>query len=624
MYYHFNKLVMHNFLSFGDATITLNDRGYCLIEGKNHNPSDRALSNGSGKSSIISAISWVLTGQTIQNISTNIENINSTGGCFVELTFNVDSDEYVVTRYKNHETFKTDLKITINGEDKSGKGIRESSNLLAQYLPELSSQLLTSVILLGQGLPNSFTKNTPSGRKDLLENLTKSNFMIQDVKDRISKRYNYLTEKDRDFEKNILEIDTSLEIYNNELIKKNNELLNYSDKKDYVKLISENEKIFNEYSESLKDTELAYNNDNELLVEYKRLKNEVQNKLFEEKKAITDIFNDKNLKRKEESFNLKRDIDDLTKQINDFKNIKDICPTCGQKIPNVIKKDTTELENRKALLSEQYQQKQYEIINETTKHNKEISEKESRYNAYIKDYDMKIKNLEKEYTSHKLNINSIQKKLNDLLVAKNILLAEEKLFDTNKKKLEEDIANLKKKVVDLEENKLYNSNERSKLQDHIDVISKINTLVKRDFRGYLLLDIIDYVQKKAKEYCKYIFNTDDIKIYLDGNDIDIEFSKKQFESLSGGEKQKLDVIIQFAIRDMMSNYSNFHSNILFLDEITDNLDSKGCDGLINLISNTLNDLESIFIVSHHADELSFPVDNTIVVEKDYNGISRIM
>ena len=213
---------------------------------------------------------------------------------------------------------------------------------------------------------------------------------------------------------------------------------------------------------------------------------------------------------------------------------------------------------------------------------------------------------------------------NDVLLEEKSLINEEKLFDLNKISIENDIKELDEKIAKIEEEKLYNSNERDKLKDHIETLTKINTLVKRDFRGYLLLNIINYIQEKSREYCSYIFDTDNLFITLDGNDIDIRFSDKQFESLSGGEKQKLDVIIQFAIRDMMSNYLDFHSNILFLDEITDNLDSKGCDGLINLISNTLNDLESIFIISHHQDELEFPVDSIITVEKDSNGISRIM
>ena len=96
------KLRVHNFLSFGDAEVEFRDKGYTLVSGVNLNPKDGALSNGSGKSSIWSAISWALTGETIQGINTNVCHINFlTEGCWVELTFKLDKDVYKITRYRD-------------------------------------------------------------------------------------------------------------------------------------------------------------------------------------------------------------------------------------------------------------------------------------------------------------------------------------------------------------------------------------------------------------------------------------------------------------------------------------------------------------------------------------------
>lgn len=47
----FKKLYIHNFLSFGNAEIDLDDSGYIFIRGMNESD-DNAKSNGSGKSSI--------------------------------------------------------------------------------------------------------------------------------------------------------------------------------------------------------------------------------------------------------------------------------------------------------------------------------------------------------------------------------------------------------------------------------------------------------------------------------------------------------------------------------------------------------------------------------------------
>ena len=151
----------------------------------------------------------------------------------------------------------------------------------------------------------------------------------------------------------------------------------------------------------------------------------------------------------------------------------------------------------------------------------------------------------------------------------------------------------------------------------------MNTLVKRDFRGYLLKDIIDYIDLRAKEYSEVVFGTRDLSFELDGNNINISYCNKAFENLSGGEKQRLDLIIQFAIRDMMSRYLGFSSNILILDEIFDNLDAKSTSSILNLITTKLSDVESIFIISHHSEELDLPVDSQITIVKNENGISDI-
>ena len=172
----FKKIRLKNFFSFEDETFYFDDFGFTLIRGQNKNGKDGALSNGSGKSTIFNGICFALTGETAQGISSNVENIfGDPNNCFVELTFSVDEDEYVITRYK---TPRPDLKIIINGEDKSGKGIRDSSKLLSGYLPDITEEMIGGIIILGQGLPQRFSNNNPAGRKEILEKLTKSDFMI--------------------------------------------------------------------------------------------------------------------------------------------------------------------------------------------------------------------------------------------------------------------------------------------------------------------------------------------------------------------------------------------------------------------------------------------------------------
>ena len=152
----------------------------------------------------------------------------------------------------------------------------------------------------------------------------------------------------------------------------------------------------------------------------------------------------------------------------------------------------------------------------------------------------------------------------------------------------------------------------------------MDNLIKRDFRGYLLENTIKYVDQKAKDYSDIVFNTRELNVYLDGNALDISYCGKMFDNLSGGEKQRVDLILQFAIRDMLNAYLNSGSNILVLDEITDFLDKQSCKAVMKLIEKELTTIESVFVVSHHAAELELPIDSELKIVKNEYGISEVV
>ena len=150
------------------------------------------------------------------------------------------------------------------------------------------------------------------------------------------------------------------------------------------------------------------------------------------------------------------------------------------------------------------------------------------------------------------------------------------------------------------------------------------TYIQRDFRGHLLNNVITFIEDKSKEYSQSVFGTDKLSFTLEKNNIIIAYDGKDYSCLSGGEKQKLDIIIQFAIRDMLCTFLDFSSNILVLDEITDALDSIGVSKIFNLIGENLSDVEATYIISHHVDELEIPADDEIIVIKGDDKISRII
>lgn len=619
----FHKVIIDNFLSFGHAEVALENCGYTLVEGINHNPKDGAKSNGSGKSSIFNAICYALTGETINGLSNNLNNIITKGDMSVELEFSVDDNLYDIKRTRDIKGH-ANLKIFINGEDKSGKGVRESEDVLKQFLPDINSDLVGEVIIVGQGMPHKFSNNTPSGRKELLEKLSHSDFMLEDIKNRVDSRFAELSKKLND-----LEIDKSKEeavksYTEADLVKKETELKTFDVEVDFDKNITSLNTEIAQLNEQLTSTELNRNFLKNRLDEINRqlldLADKKQKALAEETKT----FNEHNLSVKtliSEKQNSKKL---LLEEITKLKNIKDVCPLCGQKLPHVHKQDTSELENKVKTLDD-----------ELLELNNKDSQQETAYKlnlGLIKD-DFKGKEnsltQNKLDTSFKLNemdvkANGLNTALKDKKIALAKVTADKDNFEANKAKCIKEIEELKNALISINDKLLYIINVMEDVTKHQETVAKMVTLVKRDFRGILLSSIIGYINQKCKSYAKDIFGTDELEFALDGNNIAITYSNKPLEVLSGGEQQKVDLILQFAIRSMMQEYTGFSSNIIVLDEILDNLDSVGCDSVLNFITNRLSDIESIFIISHHADSLNIGNDSTITVMKGPDGVSSIV
>lgn len=622
----FNKLTIHHFLSMGDCEIDLSNRGYCLVSGINNNPKDAAKSNGSGKSTIWSALSYVLTGKTVQGTTSDLPNNFYHDGCWVSLSFNVDGHDYLITRSKEDKTLGTNLKIIMDGVDKSGKGIQESQKSLSDLLPDLNEELIGSVILLGQGLPDKFTKNTPAKRKEILEHLSKSDFMIEDLKNRVTNRVNVLSSKVREVEDTTLKNSTLKTTFNQQLENAKVELenliksvenidldKNIEDLKLKLEALDETIKSLNEkISQMNEDTEKA----NASVLDATNMKQNAINKVRETHEQYVKEDNEKKTK-------LNGDIYILNNEITKLKSITDVCPTCGQKIPNVSKPDTSAKEQELETLRKQLQELNNIIIEDNKEYQETLKKIDDDFNGNIQSLQKKLSDLKEELRQFNQKVYNHN---NEKIILTQQLTSSKAKKDTyleNKQRIENTIRDLTKKVEELVKSLNELAIKGSNLKLHQDVVNKMNTYIKRDFRGFLLSNVIDYIQLKAKEYSSQIFDTDEIVFALDGNNIDISFCGKAYENLSGGEKQRVDLIVQFAIRDMMCQYLNFSCNILVLDEITDALDSVSCDRVLNFITKELTSVESVFIISHHANELDIACDGEIIVMKDANGVSEV-
>lgn len=615
----FKKIIIDNFMSFGHAECSFENRGCVLIKGENLNKSDNAVSNGAGKSTLFNALSFALFGETIQGVSSNLTNLFSDGDMSVDLSFSLDEHEFRIIRSRTNAG-KADLKIEIDGADKSGKGIRESQALLEQYLPDLTAELFGNVILLGQGLPHKFSDHTPSGRKELLEKLTKSDFMIEDLKNRLTSRMETLKNTMAETERTMTVLNAKATMLT-ERISSNKEELNALDS--------------SKFSDELNvvDSELSK------ISERKTELNESLSKLTEEKSKLTERLNERTyrlnseLGREQSEYSAckERNVRDESKLLAEVRELSErlrrishesYCPTCGQLLPHKEAIDTSGMEADLADKQKRLDEVKDKLSKQAEAYELNAQDIKSAYQPEIDALNEKMVKIDRRPIDAELNNLNAKEKV--LSLDKGKLQATLLSINDRKGDISKQIAADETASANIAAEISYNNKELDELKAKYDIDNKMLTGAKRDFRGLLLKTSIDYIDLKAKEYAKIVFGNDLISICLDGNNINIEYANKPLDNLSGGEKRKVDIILQFAIREMMCRQLGFSSNLLVLDEVLDNLDKLGSTKIIEFIQNYVSSVDSIFVISHHADELNLDYDSMVVVRKDPTGVSTLV
>lgn len=95
-----------------------------------------------------------------------------------------------------------------------------------------------------------------------------------------------------------------------------------------------------------------------------------------------------------------------------------------------------------------------------------------------------------------------------------------------------------------------------------------------------------------------------------------------FHSLSGGEKRKISLAVMLGLQQLLTLSKREESNIMFFDEVAENLDQDGLDGLYILLSE-LKKNKTLFIITHN-NYLKSLMDNvkTLTITK-HKGISSL-
>lgn len=654
----FKKVSLKNFMSIGEADVNLDTEGFTLVSGVNNRVEDSTQSNGSGKSTLSEGIIWALTGETIRGHK-EVLNKYSEGDCEVAVSFNFKGHSWVVKRgiFRPKEKF---LEVYRDGELLPSKGYRDSQEVFERELPEITYKFMNSVVILGQGLPGRFTNNTPSGRKAVLEELTNADFMINQVKEAIKRRQEELNGKLRVAQDTKLSKETGKDyllrsIQNDTQSLEKEKAIDTSileneiaeSKERGVKEREVNDGLQSKISILEQELKSLGKEEADLVEGYSKRISKIKDDLYAEERKEKDLLSEKKLGElrglNSEEFSLKESLAQAKERLAHSKAIVSggFCRLCGQRLPS-----SSEEEIEKAKIEiDKFETEILEINERISKIQGEIKEINTRYSdlddGIVQRYsnmvsekiypltdEMNIKKAELRGKSNKAmetldGFREALKRSTDSLIR----MREEYrgLVETLKnktntlQKLEQSIEANKGKLVSIEGDIEKAQKTIDDLQARIKVVKSMETFASRDFRGILLEEVISRLDTILKGYSEIVYGNSLTHFYQEGNAIVVEFDGKEYESLSGGEQQKLNVILQLSLRDLIIELTGLSGSFLFLDEIFDGLDHTGCDKMIELVQSLGT---NVFVISHHED-LSIPYDQQIIVVKEESGISHV-
>lgn len=437
----------------------------------------------------------------------------------------------------------------------------------------------------------------------------------------------------------------------NEINNKINEIKEFNNAKQMDALKIDNE--MNELEKEALEKTTAFNT--EIYNKSMEIEKESNQKVLDLKEKISNVTNEVSVLLTQNR-NLENKINDNKNQIETLKT-SDTCPTCGRKFDGVnqehlineiqkiinenlstqeqidknnqskeeknklindLQKESEEIQNNiqneKLKVAEPYQKQIQEVSSELTK---SLGEKQRQRNEILKEI--------KSYDTEQGTANAILTKINTL--KSNISVLENEINNFN----EESTDNYEKLIKDCDKEivKYVKENETlqkfcSELEEKIGVATHSISLISREFKNYLLKSAIEFLNNRLEYYSSQLFSneSDRVRFVQDGNKLDIYLGDALFESLSGGEKRKVDIIIMLAQKELASNMSDTYSNILILDEIFDGLDSKSIDIASAMLLAVSKDINSMFVVSHKDTVVGH--DGLIIVTKGKDRVSTVI
>ena len=643
----FKSIELSGFRSIDQAKISLDNQGIVIVKGINEYE-DNATSNGSGKSSIFEGIIYALFEETSSG-ERDVENRILCNGFTIKLEFIIDNITYTI--YREGKKGKTSVILYKDNVDISARTKSETNKLILSILG-ISKSIFLDTIFLSQNAVTNLASLQPTARRERLEVLTNTDYTITLFKDKVKEQQSLYENQCNNLQNSLNKLQGNKESLQQQLIEINCKIEEVNRQIAQRDLLGNIDSINNEIEVTNKNIEIQKddlkNKEEEIEVIQKEITDFIQTGNEDNQLKIEQCEKINNLKKdldnNNNSINLNNyqieqsnnNIDKEKREIEKIKN-SDTCPTCGRKYENINEEHINNIikEHEDLINLELQKQVDYKNNNEVFYNNiKDIESRISDEQAILNEIDNRIYLFNEELrakenkrtlrTSEKQtinnNINVLNNHLNELQFKKDQILS----FKVgNKEEFEKMQIDIQSKILDIEKevneiNLNYNKN-----LDLLNTAKHMIQLITKEFRTYLLQNSLKYLNKTLENYSKQLFSNDGDVIKIEENDtkLDITLGNASYESLSGGERTRVNIALLLAQKSLAQMIGNISCNIIILDEILGYCDGQAETVVIDLITKELDSLESIYMVSHK--EIPIGYDKELIIKKDKSSLSKI-
>jgi DNA repair exonuclease SbcCD ATPase subunit len=562
----FRKLTWQNFLSTGnsESTVYLDRDPSTLIVG----------ANGAGKSTMLDALSYALFGKPHRSINKpQLVNSINNKACLVTVEFEIGKLKYRIVRGMKPNIFEIYRNGKLLNQESHS---RDYQKVLEQNILKLNHKSFHQVVVLGSSNFIPFMQLPSHQRRNVIEDLldigifTKMNGVLKEKTSLLRSQMN-----DTDHQLELLK--ETIKLQNEHLVElKRIDTTQESKRKKEVKRIEDE---INEIESSNASLQSVYDSEfGDATQAYKD--NQSQNRRLELEKS-----------------SLKAKMDEVVDEAKFYDN-NNTCPTCAQVISAELKSDkNTACKHKAKTLSDTY----YSVKNEIT-----------QITSAADDLYQKVVHLNEVNSSIRQNgvkIDGLRERIDSL---------EEVVEIQDTKEAEEKLNNDREKREDLSTLRA----EQSKVSSYLDAISEL--LRDTGIKTKVIRQYLPVMNKLINQYLQVLdffvlFNLDESFNETIKSRHRDEFT---YASFSEGEKQRIDLSLLFAWRQIARMKNSANTNLLILDETFDSsMDADGVDNLLKILY-TLGKETNVFVISHKQDLLEGKFPRKIEFEK-VNNFSQI-